>query len=110
MAGGPGQSADHAGGGEPFLAVAVRERLGEDGGGFRLAGRAAAESGVARLAGFGVRGEGMGRQGAAQDGGHERDLPAVVEGYAGAGATRSGESTARARSATATIRRDGARP
>ena len=38
VAGGPEESADRAGGGEPLLAGLFRRRDCEDGGGFRLAG------------------------------------------------------------------------
>ena len=67
VAGGSGESADRARDGESLLADVLRRRAGEDGGGFRVAGRVAVASGVARLAGDGVRAHRLGREGAAED-------------------------------------------
>ena len=55
VVGGPEESADGAGGGEPLLAGLLWRRDCEDGGGFWLARRAAQPSAIARLDGYRVR-------------------------------------------------------
>ena len=78
VAGGPEEPADRASGGKPLLAGLLRGRDCEDGGGFRLARRAAQPSAIARLDGYPVRRQRLGHQG---DDAADRDLvdlPPVV--------------------------------
>ena len=72
-----------AGGGQSLLAAILRRRPREDGRGFRLAGRAAEQSGFARLARGRVSGERMECQSARAADGDERGLSPIVQSHAG---------------------------
>ena len=99
-------SADRARRREPLLADVLRRRPRQDAGGLRRAGRAAVASGAARLAGDRVRPDRLGRPRDAAADRDVGDLPAVVEGDAGAAREGSGEPAARARPARPAAGRD----
>src|ERR1700730_14854230 len=81
-----------AGGNESLLADVFWNRVGEDRGGFRLAGRMAVASRAARLAGYRVYPHRLGCKGHAEADCHQCNLPTVIEDHARAPAERPGES------------------
>ena len=104
-----GQSSAGARHYEPVLADVLRNRPGEDDRRLRHAGRVAEPSGAARLAGYGVRALGVGREGDAEADCDERDLPAILEGACRTARARSGEPAAGAGSALPAAGGDGSR-
>ncbi len=97
LAHGPVESTHGASDCEPLLANVFRHRHRENGERLRVAGRVAGPPGIAGLAGDGVHGQRVEREGAAEDDRDERDVPAVFEDDARAAAERPGKPAAGAR-------------
>ena len=102
-------SADGAGHGQSHLAEPVRPRTGEDGGGFRQPGRAAAVPGGARRAGGRVHRQRLECEATREDDRPEPHLPAAQPGGRPDDGRRSGQRMAGARPAVPPAGRDDSR-
>src|SRR5207237_10421015 len=106
LAGGPRASADRARRRQPLLAAVLRNRPGENAGGFRRTGRSAQPPRAARLAGHGIRAHWLGRQGHAASDRYLGDVSTGISRDHIFARARSRESPARTRPAPAPDRRD----